>query len=443
LKSATGDYIAYLDSDNDWDSRFLGAMAGAILYHIKSAQALYSGQLVFVGKDREISGVRFGLFNKSLLFNNNYIDLNCFVHKRRIANQLIQFDESIPRFVDWEFIVRISRISPIASVPVLLSNYYLGVSENALTLNDSLKDHIDYVRTKIEANRSHHFHGSDSVVKIGLKNGISIIIPSYEALGDIEKCLETIEPYLLTERKIELIIVDNNSSSDVVRSLDNFSNRYKSCVKFIKLDKNYGFTYAVNRGIEVSNHLNDLLLLNNDAMLTEGSLYTLQQCLYSDDRIGAAVPAQILPGGTESICTHVPYALPEYDVDVNISAHHKNLRFPPLFYEGEPLEIDFAPFFCVLIKNATRMRVPYLDEINGRHYRSDRTYCSFIRDVLGLSIVYCPDSHVYHGLQKSTKELKDEKRNSNDYNTIFVENLWTEDELEKLSFNLPVWNRKY
>ena len=50
---------------------------------------------------------------------------------------------------------------------------------------------------------------------------------------------------------------------------------------------------------------------------------------------------------------------------------------------------------------------------------------------------------MYHGLQKSTKELKDEKRNSNDYNTIFVENLWTEDELEKLSFNLPVWNRKY
>ena len=64
LEAANGKYIAYLDSDNLWDSRYLAAMVGAFL-ELPDAEALYSGQLLYNSEDTDPFAVRFGCFNKS------------------------------------------------------------------------------------------------------------------------------------------------------------------------------------------------------------------------------------------------------------------------------------------------------------------------------------------------------------------------------------------
>lgn len=440
LSLANGEYVAYLDSDNDWDSRYLSAMIVAAKLKVKNANALYCGQLVYSGKSRELSGVRFGMFNKSLLLNNNYIDLNCFIHKRLLSSGVPSFDVSLKRFVDWDFIISISNHEIVASVPVILSNYYLDVSDNSLTSNDLLSKHIEKVRERID---SYRLKNREFLVPMGgLSNGISIVIPSYQAKDEIKNCIASIEPYFNIQdgHKIELIIVDNKSSEDVVKYLRSYAHSHSGCVKLIELDKNYGFTFAVNLGIKSATPGYDVLLLNNDAQLAGGSVFHLQKALYDNSHYGISVPAQILPGGTETICAHVPYALPEYDVDVNISVHHKNLSRPPLFYDGGCLEVDFAPFFCVLIKASTLKLAPFLDELNGRHYRSDRTYCEYIRSGFNLKVAYCPDAIVYHGLQKSTTELKKKSHNSNEYKKIFLQNTWSDSELNFIGRRLPGWN---
>jgi len=438
-----GEYVSYLDSDNTWDCRYLSAMVGAARFKLKKASSFYSGQIIFSGKDRVLTGVRFGLYNKSLLFNNNYIDLNCFMHERLLNGKVPQFDVDLKRFVDWYFIVSISESTNIASIPVLLSNYFLGYSNNCLTSDDTLLPYLDIVRSRIDILNKNK--NKITKVKGDFFNEITIIIPSFEAKEDMLKCLLSIEPYLSDkyEGNFKLIVVDNKSSDDVVTLLRNFVGQHRAVATLKELDKNYGFTYAVNVGLDLVNKGSDVLLLNNDAILTGDCLFNLQSSLYNGGDYALAVPAQILPGGTPTIKDHVPYALPEYEVDVNVSVHHKNLSQPPLFYEGGVFDIEFAPFFCVLIKAETLHAAPHLDAVNGRHYRSDRSYCSYVRQVIGSKIAFCPSAMVYHGLQKSTAELKSKvgnDANNTEFRNIFIENSWTEDELIDLRTSLPLWN---
>jgi GT2 family glycosyltransferase len=221
--------------------------------------------------------------------------------------------------------------------------------------------------------------------------------------------------------------------------------QYPSKFNLIKLEKNYGYTYAVNRGIELAHEDNDILLLNNDAVLTMGSLEILQKTLHSSDEYGIAAPAQILPANTETISVHVPYAVADVEVDVNVSTHHKNLKNIPLFYDGSPLVVDFVPFFCVLIKRSTISMAGTLDHRNGRHYRSDRTYCSYVRSMFGLQVVYVPQSLIYHKLQKSTKQLNavKDKNSGSEFDLIFKENSWSDSDQLSDQFKVSAWNKRF
>lgn len=441
LSFAKGDYIAYLDSDNTWDPRFLSAIHGAIVKINPKVDALYTGQLVFTGKTMQLEAVRFGMFNKSLLFNNNYIDLNCFVHKKSIINSGVNFDHNLKRFVDWDFISRISLVTSIFSIPVLLSNYHLESTENSLTGNSDYFSYYDFVREKLHGLLIDDYNKYKFPV-LKKELNISVVIPSFNAATDLKECLDSLSFYMDRDG-FEVIIVDNNSNKETIEFITYFSRKHHENVNLIKLDKNFGYTYAVNVGIKSSKKENDVLLLNNDAVVSCSALEILRDALYKNENYGMAVPAQILPANTETITTHVPYALPDVDIDVNISAHHGNLSKGVTFYGGEPLEIDFAPFFCVLIKRSTLDKKDSLDFVNGRHYRSDRTYCSYIKAVYGLAVVYVPNSIVYHKLQKSTKELNFQKSKEKEYELIFVENSWSDEDQSKLNFKLPVWNRSF
>ncbi len=148
LAAARGDLIAYLDSDNTWKPDYLSAISG--FFHLKSdADAAYSGQYLYKGYENEPFAVRFGSYNPSLLRNRNYIDLNCFVHRRNVLDSIGGgFCEEIKRWVDWEMILRISQVCRIYSVPILQSNYFLDKDENTITKTEELQPARDYILGK-------------------------------------------------------------------------------------------------------------------------------------------------------------------------------------------------------------------------------------------------------------------------------------------------------
>jgi GT2 family glycosyltransferase len=234
---------------------------------------------------------------------------------------------------------------------------------------------------------------------------------------------------------VEIIVVDNNSSKNVVDYLLNLE-KAGTINKLIKNKVNYGFTYAVNQGIDLSNPENDILILNNDAKLTPGALNTLQKTAHKNDDCGITVPQQILPQGKKTIKIHVPYATPERECDFNISAEHDNIVNVPTFHNGEILELSFAPFFCTYIKREVFKKMS-LDPELGRHYRSDRIFSHYMRHMLNLKIYYTPEAIVYHQSQKATDLLRQNKR---EFETMFVKNQWPPELADKLGYTKAIWD---
>lgn len=431
LQHARGEYIAYLDSDNEWDKYYLEASIGSF-YKLNDAHAIYSGQLIYPDKASPIQKIRYGAYNKSLLRNRNYIDLNCFCHKRSILDDIGMFDESLERLEDWDLILRMSNNYKIYSVPFLHSKYYdFNDSDrisNFYLLNNeknSFNEHyVELIQNKNKAAPREY---------PPLTRKVSIVIPSYQSLKDLKECVNSI----ITNypENVEIIIVDNDSNDAVRYYLKVLEN--KKQIKLIQNDVNYGFTHAVNMGIDISEENSDILLLNNDAILTENSLEALQQVAYSDEDVGITVPQQILPGRTKTLKIHVPYATSIFECDVNPSIHHQNIINMDLYHDGELLEMSFAPFFCTYIKRETLDKSLGLDAQTGRHYRSDRVFSEYVRKIMRQKIIHVSDAVVYHKLQKATAKLREDEEY---YDLMFRKNQWEPELCEELGFRNPIWD---
>jgi len=436
LSVAKGKYIAYLDSDNTWDSRYIAAMVGAFI-ELPDAEVLYSGQLLFKGDSEKPYAVRFGSFNKSLLTNRNYIDLNALCHTYDLFKRIGGFDETLIRLVDYDLIMRMAETTQIYSVPVILSHYFFNKAENTITNIPDYKKYLEIVRdyreTRIEnINKTINGLNSNKLTK-----KVSIIIPSYEALDDIKECIESLFE-LNIDKWLEIIVVDNFSSHPIIEYLEELEANGK--IKLIKNDINFGFTYAVNQGIAIAETGNDIVIMNNDAILTSGAIESLQKAAYELSDCGVVVPQQVLPGDTKTITTHVPYAYPNFECDVNLSAVHENIMNVPVFHSGSVVELSFAPFFCVYIKRDVLNNSLGLDAEYGRHYRSDRIFCNYLRHMMHLKIYYIAEAVVYHKLQKSTDMQRNNPEKNSNFDIMFRKNKWDEKLASRLGYKLPVWD---
>ena len=426
LDKAVGDYIFYLDMNHSWQKRYLKSMVGAFM-ELPDSQAIYSGNYLF--NKNKLSAIIFGVYNKALLYNKNYISLSAFAHKKEVLNK-IKFDESMDFLEDWAYVISISKNFKMYSIPILQSIYYYNKSINPdspyFTNQHHKKSQIKAFHDKIGKKYS------DFSKKYILNKKISIIIPSYEIIDDLKECIETILSFELD--LVEIIVVDNNSNQNVREYLKSLSDENK--IKYIQNDINYGFTYAVEQGISISDEGSDILIFNNDAVLTKGALEAMQFYAYELKDCGLVVPQQFMYGGDERINYSSPFADNTFETDFTISRSYVNLINMPLYHDGEILELSFAPFFCVYIKRDVYNKTLGLDSELGRHYASDRIFSYYIRHVLKLKIYHTSDAKVYHKTQSSTKKLEE---NEDEYDIMFKKNKWDENLAKKLGYENPIW----
>ena len=439
LSEARGELIAYLDSDNWWDPRFLSAMVMAMRQN--KARFAYCGQYLYRGHDSEKPfGVRTGPFNPGLLGNRNYIDLNVIMHSREILEQSGNFDPDLNRQVDWELILRLADVEWPLFVPVNLSFYLFNQQPGAISTSTNKDAALDYIYRKrdgipagvLAADSLEKPRGEGDVKffplpqacrpeKFEPRRGVSVIIPSFNIPQILERCVAAV-----FERggvdEVEVILCDNGSGAETLAMLDSLKERFGK-VKVERLGCNYGFTYAVNRGLELAEPGNDIVILNNDAIGTQGWLAGLCEAAESREDAGIVAPQQVLPAHTQTSLDHAPLAMLAREVEVNVSFHHDNL-VGIASGRDRLVEVSFVPFFCVFIKRSVLETVGALDELRGRHYRSDRIYCEAVRHVAGLKIYVAFRSKVYHLLQQSTDTLR--KNHAEAYQALFVKNDWSD-----------------
>ena len=86
---------------------------------------------------------------------------------------------------------------------------------------------------------------------------VTVVIPNYNGMKYIKLCLDSILNQ--TYRDYSVLVIDNASTDGSDKFIeDNYDN-----VELVRMKKNYGFSSAVNKGIELSDS-EYVLLLNND-----------------------------------------------------------------------------------------------------------------------------------------------------------------------------------
>lgn len=105
LAAATGDIVAYLDSDNSYFPAYLARLAAA--YAETGAMCGYAAMLWDDGK---LPRLRHDHFDWGRLRANQInIDMNCFSHRRELVGELGGFDESLARHADYDLALRYTR----------------------------------------------------------------------------------------------------------------------------------------------------------------------------------------------------------------------------------------------------------------------------------------------------------------------------------------------
>lgn len=206
----------------------------------------------------------------------------------------------------------------------------------------------------------------------------SIIILTFNKLEYTKKCIESIRKYT-DSKEYELIVIDNKSTDGTVEWLM----EQNDIVKIINKD-NVGFPKGCNQGMKISKG-EEILLLNNDVVVTPFWLYNLKKCLYSSKDIGAVGPV------TNSAAYY-------QSIEVNYRSIDEMLEFAMNFNISDPAKWEERLKligFCLLLKREVFEKAGYLDEIFTPGNFEDDDYCIRIRNY-GYKLMLCRDTFIHH-----------------------------------------------
>ena len=217
---------------------------------------------------------------------------------------------------------------------------------------------------------------TNSLIK---NHGTSIIILSYNNLNYTKQCLESIRKYTKNEN-YEIIVIDNNSNEETKNWL-----KTQYDIKLQLNTYNRGFPGGCNDGIKLANPLNDILLLNNDIIVTHNWLKNLKIALYSNKNIGAVTPITNSSSYWQSIpITYKNLSqMHEFSYKINISNKAK--------WEERVILVGYS----MLIKKEVFDKVGFLDETYFPGNFEDNDYCLRIITA-GYKLLLCHDTFVHH-----------------------------------------------
>ena len=220
---------------------------------------------------------------------------------------------------------------------------------------------------------------------------LSIIIVSFNARADLERCLESLHasPPAVSH---EIIVVDNASgdgSADAARRWPD--------VRVIETGANLGFARATNAGIRASSGAY-LLLLNSDTIVPPLALDRLFDRL--NERPDAAVAGPRLvdaEGRAELSFGRMIGPLNELRQKRLVRGHERRRPKISAFVERATREEhtpDWVSGACLLVRRADAEEVGLLDE-RYLMYTEDVDFCAAIR-ARGRHILFTPAAEIVH-----------------------------------------------
>jgi GT2 family glycosyltransferase len=210
----------------------------------------------------------------------------------------------------------------------------------------------------------------------------SIVIVSFNARADLERCLESLHAGA-TQAAHEIVVVDNGSTDGGLETI-----RRWPAVHVIENGANLGFARACNIGIRAT-HGETVLLLNSDTIVPPGAIDRLLAILESRPDVAIVGPRLVDPGGRAEL---------SFGRMIGPLTELRQKRLARSNAVDQLTRREHSPDWvsgaCLLVRRADAEAVGLLDE-RFFMYTEDVDFCASIR-ARGRRILFTPAVEIVH-----------------------------------------------
>ncbi len=232
---------------------------------------------------------------------------------------------------------------------------------------------------------------------------VSLVIISYNAVDDLERCLQAIAQ-APPATPHDVLVVDNASTDG---SADRVRARWPA-VRVLVLPANLGFAAASNHGIRATT-ADLVLLLNSDTVVPAGAVDRLAERLWRDPAVAVAGPRLVDPSGLPELSFGRmigPCAEARQKVLTWLLARRVGpvVRWVERWTSREHYP-DWVSGACLLVRREAAVRAGLFDE-RYFFYTEDVDFCAAIR-AAGKRVLFTPTAEVIHLRGRSRRSVPD------------------------------------
>jgi len=287
ILASRGKYIAYLDDDCEWLPYHLEKLVKR-LENSPNVDLVYCDMWTYdISKpdDEGSQGITIPKFDGQFLLNRCFIDTSEVVHRREWAFRVGGWDESLPKFVDWNMWVRIMKAGvTMQRMPIVATNYYINPNQKSKRIKTKSWWDPDLEMTMFEPTFSPSgcYIYQDWLYKIDPKNEevlkwrkqelkpkVAIFTLTMDRLDYTKRMWTSLDKS--TRYSFDWYVVDNGSKDGTIKWLDAELGKGR----YIANEKNKGISKASNQALDaiMENNYQIVVKVDNDCeFLTFGWL---------------------------------------------------------------------------------------------------------------------------------------------------------------------------
>ncbi len=251
-----------------------------------------------------------------------------------------------------------------------------------------------------------------------IQNAVTIVVPVFNQWEVLKECIAALKEH--TDSRHKILIIDDASPEEGIEERVRDALCGMQNASYVRNEKNLGFVGTCNRVCELDTSQNDVLLLNSDAMLTEGCLEEMLRCLHANEHHGACCPRS-------NAATIYSIGRKNTDMQEAFDCWTKTKEHLPQY-----TQMPTGHGFCMLIRRELIERFGLFDPIYGRGYNEENDFCMRIGRY-GFRAVAANHAFAFHkdkasfGSERSVQEHYNRAildRRYPEYEDVLLEDHW-------------------